>query len=216
MRTTISTIIAILGATALAEGRTHGSVLAPRHYLYSRPRDAFDLVSDMFSIPYFNQDILPSQSNTFLRQMHSQLDRAARSETPRYDVYQDPETGMIEMTMEVPGIHARDLTVELENKRLLRIKGSRKSRQNGSLQESTFEQSFQIDENVDPDNLKVTLSAGILRIQAPKKERLVKRLDIATTGEEASLMVESKADAVHDESKEKTVDGLEISTEDLV
>ena len=123
---------------------------------------------------------------------------AARS-TPRYDVSYDNDAGIVELNMELPGVLAKDLVVELENDRMLRIKGSRKYK-NG---ESEFDQVFQLDDDVDPERITVNLSAGILTVRASKKERLVKRIEVTTAEDEPAV-----------EDKPQEIDGLTITEED--
>ena len=158
---------------------------------------------------YFND--FSSYANSLLRQHNAEMARLSKSATPRYDVTEDPETGVVELTMEVPGVMPKDLTVELENDSLLRIKGTRKFKHNGSVMESEFDQTFKVDEGADTERLEVTLSAGILRIKAPKKEKIVKKLEISTDDEE--MLLEAKAVPVDDDSKKNVeeVDGVTIT-----
>jgi len=211
MRLSVPAAIALLTAVSATEARTYGSILAPRRYQFSRPRDTFDLVSDIFSMPmYFND--FSSYANSLLRQHNTEMARLTRTSTPRYDVTEDPETGVVELTMEVPGVTPKDLTIELENNSLLRIKGSRKFKHNGSVVESEFDQTFKMDEGADIEQLEVTLSAGILRIKAPKKEKIVRRLEVSTDDEE--MLLEAKAAPEEDPKQNvEEVDGITITDE---
>jgi HSP20 family molecular chaperone IbpA len=177
MRLPAITLIPLLAAMS-TQARTNEGILASRAYRFNRPaQDPFDLVSDIcFSVPVY--------VNSLMRQQEAQLSRRSpsysHSMTPSYAVSEDPETGMIELTMEIPGVSANDISVELEDNKLVRVKSSRTLKQHGSLAEYAFDQVFQLDEDVDPERLKVSLSSGILRITAPKKEKIVKRLAVHT------------------------------------
>jgi HSP20 family molecular chaperone IbpA len=199
MRLAPITLIPLLAAVS-TEGRTYEGTLAPRAYRFNRPQDPFDLVSDIFSMPVY--------VNSLMRQQQAQLSRQSpshsHSTTPSYSVSEDPETGMIELTMEIPGVSANDISVELEGNKLLRVKGSRTFKQHGSPVAYKFDQVFQIDDDVDPERLKVSLSSGILRITAPKKKQGIKRLPVYTDdGDDITL----EAKVVTDEVKEETDDG---------
>jgi HSP20 family molecular chaperone IbpA len=199
-----------------AEGRTYESILAPRTYQFNRPQDQFDLVSDIFTMPVY--------VNSLMRQQEAQLSphsqSHSRSMTPPYAVSEDPETGMIELTMEIPGVSANDLSVELEDNKLIRVKGARTLKQHGSLVEYQFDQVFQINEDVDPERLKVSLSSGILRITAPKKEQVIKRIPVHT-GDEDDITLEAKvstetveeADDSANQVQEIQIDGMTITEE---
>jgi HSP20 family molecular chaperone IbpA len=54
------------------------------------------------------------------------------------------------------------------------------------LAEYQFDQVFQLDEDVDPERLKVSLSSGILRITAPKKRKSSKKLPVDSVDGDAT------------------------------
>lgn len=163
------------------EARSCGSLLSPRSYQYSRNRDSFDVVSEMLRVPvYFN---------SLMKQQQEQSALLARS-TPRYVVSEDNSS--VQLEVEVPGVSAKDLEVELEDDNILRIKGNRKHKVAvGSFTEAEFDLSFQLNDGVEPSQMKVSLSAGILRVQVPKKIKVTKRLDIATDVEDEQLKVKA-------------------------
>ena len=120
--------------------------------------------------------------------------------------------------MEIPGVEAKDLSIKLQDNHQLLICGARRYQQHGSTFESTFDQTFTL-ENVNIDELKVTLSAGILRISAPKQEKITRKLNIeeATPESDSIGMMNIKGDSILDDLqllKEETtveIDGLTIS-----
>jgi HSP20 family molecular chaperone IbpA len=151
---------------------------------------------------------MPVYVNSLMRQQQKQLSRHIpspfHSMTPSYAVNEDAESGMIELTLEIPGVLTNDISVELEDNKLLRVKGSRTVKQHGSLAEYQFDQVFQLDKDVDPKRLKVSLSSGILRMTAAKKEKVIKKLPVDTVDGDAITL---EAKAVTDDIKEETEDG---------
>lgn len=218
MKTT-GAILALLAAISSSgtkvEARSYGSILAPRRYQYNRSPDSFGLMSEIFSMPVY--------MNSLMRQHQKAVERLTQSSAPRYSVAEDAETGVVELMMELPGVTAQDLKVEvLEDGKTLRIAGSRKYVRHGSMYESDFDQSFDM-QNVDPERLKVSLSAGILRVQAPKKEKTVKRIPISVDDDDLLEIHPSKL--VQEENVEEAtveaeaelvgeVDGLTITEDD--
>lgn len=207
-------VLAAVASTRAADGRTYGSLLAPRRYQYSRSarRDPFDLASEIFSMPVY--------LNSMMRQQEAEVARLAESVSPRYSVTENSETGVIELAMELPGVSADDLAVELVDNKVLRISGSRKHIRHGSTVTTDFDQTFQLDKDVDAERLEVKLSAGILTVTAPKREKIIKRLPVHTEDNPAVLFEPKKIDT--EETKEgvveaevvvEDVDGLSISEE---
>jgi Hsp20/alpha crystallin family len=83
--------------------------------------------------------------------------------------------------IEVPGVSAKDIEIDLEDQHLLRIKGKRKHRLgSGSIEETEFDVAFRLNDGVDPSQLKAILSAGILQVQVPNKEKETRRISIVT------------------------------------
>ena len=177
-----------------------------RYYWPQRSRRApspFDLMTEVFSTPVY--------TNSLMRQAEAQLERMQRS-SPRYDIQE--VDNVYELTMEVPGVPAENLSVELDQD-VLRVSGTRQHASQGRFVETKFDQTFTLD-NVDTENLKVTLSNGLLTIAAPKKERKVTRLAVeqAEPKEEAPIL---QAAEVNDDAQvAEEVDGLSISREEDV
>ena len=199
MRLALPTTIALTSTALLtsAEARLYpGDLLVPRGrklYRYNRvpANDPFDMALDLMRAPLY-------ASNSILRQSESDLERLAESaSTPRYAVTEDAEAGTLELAMELPGVAAKDLVVEVEDNKMLRIQGSRKMSYRGQTVESLFDQSFELDKDIDTSSLSVNLSSGILKITGHKKEKQVKRLEITTAAKEAS---EEKVAVKHTES----------------
>jgi HSP20 family molecular chaperone IbpA len=190
--------------------------LPRRHHDYDylrRRRDAIDLASDIFSMPLY--------TNILFRQ-----DQLARMDclAPRYAIDETEDGMMVELTMQVPGVAAKDMTVEVVDGNVLWVRGSQTIRGNGSLMmQSEFDQSFQLDKDIDVENISVTLSSGILRVSAPKKARVTKNIPIEIHEEEE--IEREELDLAKDETLKSpegtkeggvTVDALTPSRDGLV
>jgi HSP20 family molecular chaperone IbpA len=167
-------------------------------------------LTDILSIPIY--------TNSLARQSDAQLEQMQVS-APRYDIQELAEG--YELTMEVPGVSADNLMVEVEDESLLRVSGTREHHGAGRVAvETKFDQTFSLD-NVDTSEIKVTLSNGILRITAPKKEKVLKRLLIEQNeAKAAELPVKAVGDKALEESAseteqppDETIDGLTMSPE---
>jgi HSP20 family molecular chaperone IbpA len=192
-------VLALVASHPAAAIRSHcdrGGVPNRRHYNYSRrPRDVMDLVSDVFTVPiYFN---------SLLRQQEAQL--PIDGTTPRYAI-SESEEGVVELTMEVSGASAKDVTVEIENGNMIRIHGSRNVISEHGVEELEFDKVFEMEKDIDMENIKVTLSAGILRITAPKKERAVKRIPVVIQEEETDEIVEEVVVVMEDANTKEADD----------
>jgi HSP20 family molecular chaperone IbpA len=170
----LAAFVATLTSVAQARGSCRG-LYSPHRRCYDYHRrhhpNAFDLVSDMFSVPFYS-------TNSLFRQQQDQLARGKQNITPRYSLSHSEDGKLVELAMEVPGVTAKDLSVEVENGSMLRIKGSRTIHKSGSSTKAEFDQSFQLDQDIDVENISVSLSSGILTVTAPKKEATVKRIQL--------------------------------------
>ena len=190
--------------------RADGQIV-PRTHLFPSQSSGIDLLSDIFSVPIY--------MNSLLRQSEAQFDRMERS-TPRYHI-SETETGT-ELTMEVPGVSAKDLSIEIQDDNLLRISGARRYQEHGSDHEYKFEQTFSLD-NVNADDIKVTLVSGILRISAPRKEKVMARKIAIEEAVPEAIAIGTKATNKGESTDEKDtkvseatieVDGLSISEDE--
>jgi len=195
-------MVAFLATSVHGHGRGHALMFPRRAYNYHRRSPSMDLISDMFSMPvYFNS--LFQQQEEDHRHLQSDLS---------YHVQELPN-GVIELTMDVPGIAAADLNVELvEDGTMLRVSGSRRRHE----LVTEFDQLFRLDKDVDADNLSVRLSDGVLRVTAPKKEKVVKKLPIVVEDGhevvEAQVISDTEDDSGNREAQE--INGMTVTTED--
>jgi HSP20 family molecular chaperone IbpA len=155
-----------------------------------------DLMSDMFSMPMYNSLFRQQEQLAGLKQ-------ALTDEGPTYHV-RELTNGEIELTIDVPGVASKDLTVELlEDGTMLRLSDSRRHH-HGSVTE--FESMFRMHKDVDTATLVVRLSSGVLRISASKKEKVVKKLQIVEDRLEQDF-IEAEVLSVEEELN-AAVDGL--------
>ena len=190
----ISALIMILAMVGATEGRAHGrsghnAILAPRRYQYSRSLDPIDLIGEIFTAPIY--------MNSLMGRSDPSLSRLAVRNTPSYDVSVDSDTGLVELTVELPGVKSEDLDIELVDASLLRIRASRKVKQDGAFTQQEFDQSFQLDRDVDPNHIKASLTNGILTVQATRKEKSIKKIPIRVSEDkemEAAEMITETTD----------------------
>jgi HSP20 family molecular chaperone IbpA len=200
-------VATFLAASPVQAGAGSHSLVFPRSYNYHRR--PMDLMSDMISIPMYNS--LFRQQEQLAR-----LKQALRDEGPTYHV-QELSSGEIELTMDVPGVAAKDLTVELlEDGTILRVSGSRRHH-HGSVTE--FAQLFRIDKDVDTESLVVKLSSGVLRISASKKEKVIKKLQIVEDEPKQDIIKAEVLPGQEEpnatvEGQTEEVNGMTITTED--
>jgi HSP20 family molecular chaperone IbpA len=153
-----------------------------RHYNYHRrPRDTMDLVSQIFSSPLYYNSLIRQQDAQSARIMDERSDGVSSS-APFYAITESEDGQALDLEIEVPGVSAKEINVETENDRMLRVQGSRRLHENGSVTQMRFDKVFQIDTDADIENIHVTLSSGILLISVPKKPkkaRIAKSIPIA-------------------------------------
>ena len=130
---------------------------------------AVELAKDLF--------YMPTYPNSLMRQ---QGFREPKMEpTPHFEVTESDD-GTVELVMEVPGLSARDLNIELENDQVLRVNGIRTKHKDGFVSQVEFEEKIRLRDRDDVDNLKVNLSSGLLTITVPQKPTNIKKLPISS------------------------------------
>jgi HSP20 family protein len=101
--------------------------------------------------------------------------RRAHSGMPAHHLY-ETETS-VQLSVDVPGIKAKDLSVKVENN-VLQVSGERKT----SGRESKFVRSFAIDPTiVNVSLVEANLDCGVLTLTVPKKTKPVTSKSIAVT-----------------------------------
>jgi HSP20 family protein len=108
--------------------------------------------------------------------------------------------GDVTVTMDVPGLRAEDLEIELEND-VLTVRGDRRypHATDGETRAwqriergfGKFERSLQVPRGLDPDAIEASLDAGVLAVRIPKPEKLKpKRVQIAAGRAEGPRQLE--------------------------
>jgi HSP20 family protein len=131
--------------------------------------------SNMSLTPFFRYDPFVPRGFDDLRSLAPHF-RELLSDTPPtfggmggFDVKE--EDGKYHISVDVPGVKASDMKVEIENdSKVLHIHGGRKVTKNGSITETRFDKRFTIGDNVDVDKLSANLEDGVLVLTAPKLE----------------------------------------------
>ena len=180
------------------------------HGYHRRQRpSAIDLVSDMFSVPFYN-------TNKIIHQQQDQLARLKQNSAPRYSISDSDDGKSFELSMEVPGVAASDLAIEVENNNLLHVRGARTIRESGSISKTEFHQSFHL-EDIDIERITVSLSNGILTVLAPKKDPVVKRIALKIEDKNqvsSSLDVETTHGMKTSSDNEEEEEELTITTDE--
>ena len=216
-------IVAFLAmACSLVNARYYAKLVMPpprsSHYYHHQSFDPFSLVSEMMSAPmYFS-------STTKEQQQEVEANTPSERSGPRYSVSE--ENGVVLLEMEIPGVYAKDIEIDLEDEKLLRIKGRRtyKPSRDGSTDQTEFDVTFRLKENVDTSQLKANLVAGILRVQVPNKAKEMKRIPIGFDGGDGNVAIAVPNDrngehqvnvssSLFDASTEETVNGITIIDE---
>jgi HSP20 family protein len=110
----------------------------------------------------------------------------------------------VTVTMDVPGLYADDLEIDLEND-VLTVRGERgypyatdsepRAWQRIERGFGKFERSLQVPRGLDPDAIEASLDAGVLTLRIPKPEKLKpKRVQIAAGKAEGARQLEGAAD----------------------
>jgi HSP20 family molecular chaperone IbpA len=158
--------------------RGHNLHHGGRHYNYHRrPLDAMNLVSQIFSSPIYYNSLLRQQDAHSARIMDQRS--GLSSAAPIYAIRKSEDGQAVDLEIEVPGVSAKEINVQIESDRMLRVQGSRRLHENdGSITQMRFDKVFQMDADADIENIQVTLSSGILRISVPQKARIVRSIPI--------------------------------------
>ena len=166
-------------------------------------------ITEMFTYP------VVTDFQSLLRHLKNEI---VESQVPsiRYDIREDESH--FELALEVPGIKATDLALELHrDEKTIKISGSRKFTRNKEMYSSKFEEVFKLDKKADINNISSSLSDGILLVSVPKKSTEPEKINIAFSDANDEIAVneehgtESEQDVVVEETKPHE---LEITEEE--
>jgi HSP20 family protein len=125
--------------------------------------DDFFRRRDPFEDPFFQSALMP----VIDRERPDNM--ILRLTSPGYEI--NEVDGNYQIAVDVPGVKASDMTVNLENEgRVLHISGGRKVVKQGETTETKFEKRFTIGRDVDTQKMTANLSDGVLTLTAPKKK----------------------------------------------
>lgn len=88
--------------------------------------------------------------------------------TPKADYY-EVENGFV-LEVELPGVKKEDLDVQVE-KNILTVKATRTRKE----EKFTYERNFRLADDIDTENIKVSLENGILTFELSKKQQTAAR-----------------------------------------
>jgi len=152
----------------------HRSNCSPRRSYHYRPR--YNTAMDILD------DLILTTTNTLARQRHrSRRDATVSKEkkSSRYYSIEDFGSRGLELTIEVPGLSARDLDLEIierdgnsNSNSILVVRGNpvtRHGKYSTVVTKSGFSQSFELsDDSIDLEGIRAHVSSGILRITLPR------------------------------------------------
>lgn len=84
--------------------------------------------------------------------------------TPKADYYEVDDGFMLEV--EIPGVKKEDLDIQIE-KNIITVKATRNRKES----KFTYERSFRLADDIDTDNIKVSLENGVLSFSLVKKQQ---------------------------------------------
>jgi len=133
-------------------------------------------VDEFFSTPFMTDiDLMPlfaASDKTF--------DNMIQHISPAYRINSDNDK--VELIVEVPGVKAKDVTVEFQaGGKVLHISVKRTIKQGNSSVEAKFQKMFSLGTKFDTDKIVANLSDGLLTIVAPKSETEKEVLKIEVT-----------------------------------
>jgi HSP20 family protein len=119
--------------------------------------------------------------------------------TPHADVVE--REGEIEVDMEIPGMRAEDIEIDLENN-VLTVSGEKKVEREEGGEEGTyhlserrygrFSRSFVLPRDVEPEGIQARAEEGLLKIVVPKSERARRRrIEVKHGGETQRIETKS-------------------------
>lgn len=148
------------------------------------------------NVPFLKKhnDVAPAEQNPFVslqrevERVFSDFQRGwpslsfdwPRVAAPRMDIVE--KDGHIEMTAELPGIEGKDVEIEL-NDNILTIRGEKKTERTDRQDDNcylsersygSFTRAIELPEGVNGDEVKASMTKGILTITVPKPAGLAK------------------------------------------
>jgi len=118
-----------------------------------------------------NAQILPTAFygiQNFLDNLNAEAAKGECTYTPKADYY-ETENGFA-LEVELPGVKKEDMDIQVE-KNIITVKATRARKD----EKYTYERSFRLADDIDTENIKVSLENGILRFELAKKAQAAAR-----------------------------------------
>ena len=118
-----------------------------------------------------NTQILPNAFygiQNFIDSLNAAKAQGECTYTPKADYY-ETENGFA-LEVELPGVKKEDMDIQVE-KNILTVKATRARKD----EKFTYERSFRLADDIDTDNIKVSLENGILKFDLTKKAQAAAR-----------------------------------------
>ena len=119
-----------------------------------------------------NAQILPTAFygiQNFLDNLNAEAAKGECTYTPKADYY-ETENGFA-LEVELPGVKKEDMNIQVE-KNIITVKATRVRSKDEKF---TFERSFRLADDIDTENIKVSLENGILKFDLSKKAQAAAR-----------------------------------------
>ena len=118
-----------------------------------------------------NAQILPTAFygiQNFLDNFNAEAAKGECTYTPKADYYEVDNGFMLEV--ELPGVKKEDLDIQVE-KNIITVKATRNRKES----KFTYERSFRLADDIDTENIKVSLENGVLSFALSKKQTAAAR-----------------------------------------
>jgi HSP20 family protein len=119
-----------------------------------------------------NTQILPNAFygiQNFIDSLNAANAKCECTYTPKADYYETE--GGFALEVELPGVKKEDMDIQVE-KNILTVKATRARNKDEKF---TYERSFRLADDIDTDNIKVSLEDGILKFDLAKKAQAAAR-----------------------------------------
>ena len=129
--------------------------------------------------PLWEMQNLINEANKFFEE-NLKNERRPRIEfggfKPRVDILEDEKNVYLEV--ELPGVEKEDVKISVNEDNILTLKGDKKFKQKDNIQTccrsersfGDFIRTFQLNDNLDTENINAEFNNGLLTITIPKKE----------------------------------------------
>lgn len=176
MKITFPIVLAMATAPSLAQGWS----LRPSYF-----PSLLDTESSAVGLLRRQRDLanrMLEATDRMMQQQQSGSFLSTYSSFPRFEMVDDDEK--FQVSLEVPGVKAEDMSISLEKDGYITIRGERVAKTENSHFASKFSQTFSLDPAIDVETFNANLDHGVLVISATKDkskmEERVRKIPIGT------------------------------------